>query len=194
MTKIEKAKNIMEKGWKAREILKFKKAEKLLYKANKMFEEESDWFNVTEALNHLAYNEKLKAVHHNLKGMKYAEESEKIANLYKTDNMLVLRALMSLGNSSGQYEKALKWAAKALPLFTKDTDKADIKSHIALFQLRTGQKDKALNTIEQAESLMKNGYTTEGEPHRSIEKEGMDIHQAVEKVLKIVEDAEIELV
>lgn len=167
---ILKAKDLMEQGWKTREELKFDEAENLLNQAKDIFEEEGDWFNVSECINHLAILEKLKAVHHNLIGMRYAQEADKIARENETERKLVLRALMSLANSSGLFEQALKWGIEALPLFTKDTDRADILAHIATFQLRTGDTSKALTTIKEAEFLMEKGYEEQGEPHRSIWK------------------------
>ncbi len=164
----ENAKNLMEEGWKARENLEFEKAEKLLNEAKALFETSGDWFNVTEATNHLAYTEKLKAVHHNLKGMRYAKDSEETAIEHSTKKVLVLRTLMSLANSAGLFEQALKWGYKCLSEFTKPLPKADILSHIATFQLRTGKLVDAEKTINDAELLMDNHLEEEQEPHRSI--------------------------
>ena len=46
--------------------------------------------------------------------------------------------------------------------------KADILSHIATFQLRTGKLVDAEKTINEAELLMDNHLEEEQEPHRSI--------------------------
>lgn len=164
------AKVLMEKGWKARENLEFEKAEKLLSEALMIFEETGDWFNVTEALNHLAYTEKLKAVHHNLKGMEFAKRSMETADKHETKKVLVLRTLMSLANSAGLYEQALKWGNGCLAEFSKPMPKADVLSHIATFQLRTGNLSEAEKSIHKAESLMEEGWEQEAEPHRSIWK------------------------
>jgi tetratricopeptide (TPR) repeat protein len=134
---------------------------------------------VTECLNHLAILEKLKAVHHNLYGMHYAEEANVLATEHNTERKLVLRALMSLANSAGLFEKALKWGREALPLFTKDADKADILAHIATFELRTGDIETAVKTIEEAKTLMEKGYETQGEPHRSIWKSKILLTKAI---------------
>jgi len=166
----EDAKKIMEEGWKARENLEFEKAEKLLNQAMALFEKNDDWFNVTEALNHLAYTEKLKAVHHNLKGMEYAKKSERIAKEHFTKKVLILRALMSLANSSGLFEQALKWGYECLEEFSKPLPRSDILSHIATFQLRTGKLSEAEKVINEAESLMEQHFDEENEPHRSIWK------------------------
>lgn len=169
-TNIQKAKDLMERGWKTREELNFDEAEPLLKEAKTIFEQEKDWFNVTECLNHLAILEKLRAVHHNLAGMRYAEEANKVATKNNTERKLVLRALMSLASSAGLFERALKWGQEAIPLFTKDTDRADILSHIANFQMRTGNISSALESIKEAELLMGKGYEDQREPHRSIWK------------------------
>jgi tetratricopeptide (TPR) repeat protein len=161
---------LMEEGWKARENLDFNKAEKLLIEAKEMFEKVGDWFNVTEALNHLAYTEKLKAIHHNLKGMAYAKEAKRISEGHSTRKELVLRALMSLANSSGLYEQALRWGKECLKYFPGSASRADILSHIATFQLRTGYLAEAEKTINEAELLIDQGYEQEREPHRSIWK------------------------
>lgn len=164
------AKELMEEGWKARESLEFEKAEKLLTQAKEAFEKQGDWFNVTEALNHLAYNEKLRAINHNQKGMKYAEESLDVAKRQGTKTELALRALMSLASSAGLFEQALKWAQKMLQTVTKTASRADILSHIATFQLRTGKLTEAEASVEEAEALMRQGFDDEREPHRSIWK------------------------
>jgi len=165
-----KAKELMEQGWKAREELDFEKADKLLKEARVLFEKEKDWFNVTEAINHLAYSEKLKAVHHNLQGLHLAKGAEKIANDHSVRKHLVLRALMSLANSAGNFEAALKYGEEALKFYDKPLPRADILSHIATFQLRTGKMSKAEKTIEEAMKLCEEGFSLESEPHRSIWK------------------------
>jgi tetratricopeptide (TPR) repeat protein len=164
------AKEIMEEGWKARENLEFERAEKLLNEAMILFEEAGDWFNVTEALNHLAYTEKLRAVHHNLKGMEIAKKSKEISEKHGTKKALILRTLMSLADSAGLYEQALKWGHACLVEFPKPLPKADILSHVATFQLRTGNLFEAEKSINEAEDLMKSGWDQEFEPHRSIWK------------------------
>ncbi len=164
----DKAKKIMDLGWKARENLEFDKAEKLLNEAKTLFEESADWFNVTEVLNHLAYTEKLKAVHHNLEGMKYAKQSEKIAEEHLSKKTSVLRALMSLADSAGLFEQALKWGYACLEEMSDPLPKSDILSHIATFQLRTGNILEAEVTISEAEALMDKHLSEGSEPHLSI--------------------------
>lgn len=177
--KIQEAKELMENGWRARENLEFNKAKELLLQAKGVFENEEDWFNVTECLNHLAYNEKLQAMHHNLDGIKYAEEAEEIANKHNTERKLILRTLMSLASSAGLFERALHWSKEAIPMFTKDADKADIFGHAATFNLRTGDIKKALENIEIAEDLMGKGFDTQNEPHRSIWKSKLLLTKAL---------------
>jgi tetratricopeptide (TPR) repeat protein len=166
----EDPKILMEEGWKAREDLEFEKAERLLNQALKIFEESEDWFNVTESLNHLAYTEKLKAVHHNLRGMEYAEESRGVAETHSTKKIMVLRALMSLADSAGLFELALKYGHECLSEISKPLHKADVLCHIATFQLRTGQLAEAEETIKEAELLMEQHINEEKEPHLSIWK------------------------
>jgi len=167
---LEEAKKKMEEGWKARENLEFDKAEKLLLEAKEIFEKNEDWFNVTETLNHLSYNEKLKAVHSNLRGMKFAKNAEELAGKYTVKKGSILRALISLSSSAGLYEQALKYAKDALDQTVKPMSKADLLSHAAVFYLRTGNINSALDSINEAEELMKNHFEEEGEPQRSIWK------------------------
>jgi len=170
MDEIKNSKKLMETGWKARENLEFKKAETLLNEAKTIFENEGDWFNVTETLNHLAYTEKLRAGNHNRKGMQYVKDAERIATEHSTKKALVLRTLMSLASSAGLFEQGLKWGDESLQYFTKPAIKADILSHIATFQLRTGMLAKAESTIDEAEELMKDTDNQVDEPHKSIWK------------------------
>lgn len=158
----------MERGWKSREELNFDTAEVLLKQAQGLFEQEEDWFNVSECLNHLALTEKLRAVHRNLKGMHYSQQALHIAETHHTEKKLVLRALMSLASSSGLFESALLWGKEALDLFAKPAEKADILAHLANFYLRTGNLEKALESINEAERLLEQGQKTQEEPHRSI--------------------------
>lgn len=163
-------KQIMEEGWKARENLDFEKAEELLTQALGMFEEVQDWYNVTEALNHLAYNEKLKAVHNILKGLEYANKSQMISEKYSTKKAGALRCLISLQSIAGLFEQALKTGIACVNETTKPLPKSDILSHVATFQLRTGDLVSAEETINEAEELMTKHFEEEGEPHRSIWK------------------------
>lgn len=169
----------MEKGWKAREDLKFKEAEKLLKEARKLFEQEKDWFNVTEAMNHLAYLKKTQSVHHNLEGLDISQEAAKVADKHNIKKLFVLRALMSLASSAGNFERALNYGMEALPLYKKPADRADILSHIATFQLRTGKMKEAQKTIKEAESLFKKGKKDVGEPHRTIWESKMMLTKAM---------------
>lgn len=166
----EDPKKIMEEGWKARENLEFEKAEKLLNKAKEIFEDNEDWFNVTEALNHLAYTEKLNASYHSLKGIKLCKESERISKEHNIKKELILRALMSLTESAGLFEQALKWGNESLSLISKPLARADTLSHIAGFLLRTGKPIDAEKTINEAESIMTQHFENGEEPHRSIWK------------------------
>lgn len=166
--KNQKARKLMDKGWRLREDLEFEEAEKLLNEAKELFEEDEDWFNVTEALNHLAYSEKLRAVHSSLRGLELAEQSLGVAEEHGTKKTLVLRALMSLANSAGAFEKALKYGLEALPLFRTPADKADILSHIATFYLRTGRPDEAEKHIEMAKEEFEKGRNDVDDPHRTI--------------------------
>ena len=192
-------KKLMEEGWQARESLEFEKAEKLLTEAKILFEEAGDWFNVTEALNHLAYNEKLRAGQNNLKGITYAEEAKAVADKYNTKAELVFRALMSLASSAGFFEQALKWGEMCLDSVTTAAAKADILSHIAVFQLRTGKLKEAERTITKASTCMEDGFSLEREPHRSIWKSKILIAKALifynkgdfESVKKILVEARL---
>ncbi|HOM77862.1 MAG TPA: hypothetical protein PLT50_01505 [bacterium] len=167
---MQNPKEIMEAGWKARENLEFEKAEKLLKKALELFKEKEDWFNVTECLNHLAYNEKLKAVQSNQRGLEFTKESIEIAKIHETKVSSVLRALISLSSSAGLFEQALKLTEQTLQEDLKPLPKADMLSHKATFLLRTGNLQKAKEVIEEAEKLWIKYELEENEPHRSIWK------------------------
>jgi tetratricopeptide (TPR) repeat protein len=167
---IDDAKNLMELGWKAREKLEFEKAEELLTEAKNIFTMKSDWYNVTECLNHLAYTHKLKSAQELGKGMLLIEEATSISKEQTTKEQAILRAKMSLLSAKGNYENALKTAEKLATLTTKPINKADVLQHIATFQLRTGRISEALKSVQEAELLLEQGWEAESEPHRSIWK------------------------
>jgi tetratricopeptide (TPR) repeat protein len=168
MKTIDEAKTLMEHGWKARENLEFDQAEKLLAEAKQIFEENGDWYNVTECLNHLAYSYKLRAVHNNLQGLELAKQAEALAIKHSTKKTSVLRALLSLANSSGLFEQARMYCTEALALQGKPAPKADLMVHLALIEMRTGNLTKALQTVNEAEQLLLDNFETERDPHRSI--------------------------
>ena len=168
--RIDEAKALMERGWKLREDRKFEEGEKLLHEAKEIFEEEEDWFNVTECLNHLSYSEKIKAAQSSLKGLSLAKESLKISEDHKTKRLLVLRALISLASSVGNFELAKKYTQEAMLGFDESVAKADIMSHLATFELRTGHINEAKQTADQALALLEKHWDTEKEPHRSLWK------------------------
>jgi len=167
---IERAKELMEKGWKAREDLDFTLAEKLLTEAKSIFEELSDWYNVTECLNHLAYNDKLKSGTILDHGILLTKEAQAVVAEKNSKDTSVLRAEISLLSAHRQYEKALVVARQLLEESEKPANKADILRHIAEFELRTGKLEKAQKSIENAEELLDEGWEDEKEPHRSIWK------------------------
>ncbi len=171
----EQAKNLMEEGWKARENLEFDKAEKLLNEALELFENNEDWFNVTETLNHLVYTQKLRAVHHIKNGLELAEKSESIATQHDTKKSLILRAQLSMASAAGLFEHALKLSYECLNETSKPLAKADMLSHIATFKLRTGNILEAENTINEAEAMfmVTENWEQEREPHRSTWKSRM---------------------
>jgi len=164
------AKELMEQGWHARENLEFAKAEKLLTKAKALFEQAEDWFNVTECLNHLAYTQKLKAAQTTNAGLKFVEDALAIAKTKNTKDILIKRALVSLLDTVGEFEQALNDAQQLLENTTKPANKADILTHIAYFELRTGKLEKAHKTITAALTLIIEGWHTEKDPIRSVWK------------------------
>lgn len=166
--KIEEAKKTMEKGWKAREDHKFEEAEKLLKDAKKIFEKEGDWFNVTECLNHLAYNEKLQAIEKLNKGIDYVHEATEVASKHETKDVFIDRAFTSLYETAGIYEKAIEHARKTLNAYGEGCDKADMLSHISSFELRLGNLQKARETNDKAIEMFENHKSGATEPHRYI--------------------------
>ena len=163
-------KQIMEQGWKAREALDFETADKLLNQAKNIFEKNEDWFNVTECLNHLAYTQKLRAVVELDKGFKLISEATEIAKSKNTKEFLILRASMSLLDAKGNYEKAKIIAEQLLEKAEKPNVKADFLSHLATFNLRTGNINKAKELIAQADKFMQDSEDIEKDPVKSIWK------------------------
>lgn len=170
MNNIEDAKELMEEGWKARENLEFEVAREKLNASLKIFEKERDFKLVTEALNHLAYTEKLDSAQHASLALETALKSEKIAIEHQIDLSLIYRAIISTAESLGNFELALKYTNKMLPLLNKPILKGDLLSHMATFEMRTGNLSKATETIEEALKLLEEGWDSEREPHRTIWK------------------------
>jgi tetratricopeptide (TPR) repeat protein len=168
--KIEEALDLMEQGWNKREDLEFEKAEELLNKAYKIFHSEGDWFNSTEALNHMAYNDKLKAVKLLNKGLETAYSALSVSKEKSVKDELIYRAIISILSSLSRYEEALVYAKKILDRYESPASKADILSFIAMCELRTGNIEKAENTINESLMLLDEGWNDEREPHRSIWK------------------------
>ena len=146
-------KKMMEEGWKAREDLRFEEAKDLLQKAKGLFQEAGDWFNVTECNNHLVYTDRMVAEQVTLNAIKTAEESLKIATDRSTKKPAVLRALVTIYTSNGQFEMALKYCKEYLSLQTDGLDRADLMSHLALLTCRTGDAKKALEIINDTMGL-----------------------------------------
>ena len=167
---IEHAKKLMEEGWKAREALDFDTAEKLLTRAKETFTAEEDWFNLTEALNHLAYTKKLRGATYINEGFEIAQESINLARKYKVNLPSPLRAALSLANAIGNFELEIKYCQEAVALMKASMFKADLMSHLALCLLRTGKVDEAEKIVVEAEELFKKNWEEEREPHRSIWK------------------------
>lgn len=190
-------KQLMEQGWKAREALDFKTAEKLLNQAKVLFEKESDWFNVTECLNHLAYTQKLRASDELNSGFKLIDVAKEISCGNGTKDFLILRAEMSLLEAGGNFEKAKIVAKYLLDNTEKPNVKADLLSHLATFSLRTGDVKDAEELIEQADVFMRTSDGTEKDSVKSIWKCRILLtkaliaynNQNLEKARELVEEA-----
>ena len=164
------AKELMERGWKAREAHDFVEAEKLLLQAKELFEQQGDWFNVTECLNHLAYSHKIQATLHADKGRQLAEDSLELAGSKGTKTVHAYRALMSLLVSQANFEEEYIYAQKCLELYNKPMNRGDVISHLALCALRRGDSQKALSLSAESLDLLNTHWEEEEEPHRSIWK------------------------
>jgi tetratricopeptide (TPR) repeat protein len=151
---MQDAKQIMEQGWKARELLDFVTAENLLNQAKEIFKQNEDWFNYTECLNHLAYTKKLKAAAELDEGLILVEEAKQVASEKLTKDTLVLRAEISLLEAKGNFEKAKIIAQKLLETAQKPEVKADALSHLSTFNLRTGNIVEAEELINEAVTQM----------------------------------------
>jgi tetratricopeptide (TPR) repeat protein len=165
---INNAKKMMEDGWKAREELKFDEAEKLLKSAREIFEKESDWYNVTECLNHLAYNEKLKAIYSLKKGLAFAEDAYNISRKYSTKEVGVLRALFTLNMTLGNYESALVLIERYISFQKKPEDLADANTHKALCLLRIGKILEALELVNESLRILEKNESVVKDPHISV--------------------------
>lgn len=169
-TAIARAKDLMERGWQAREDHNFPMAYTLLIQALVIFAQEGDYFNMTECWNHLAYAYKIQAGILTRQGVDAAYEALRLAQEHGVKKALILRALFSTLSAQGNFEQALKYAAQMLELMEKPAPRADILSHIAYFQLRTGQLIQAKHTIAEAVELLEQGWEDECSPHRFIWK------------------------
>jgi tetratricopeptide (TPR) repeat protein len=166
-------KELMNKGWKAREALEFDESKKLLEQAKNIFASEGDWYNVTECLNHLVYLHKLRAYHENIRGIELAEESASVAQKHGSKDGSVMRAKMSIFIASGNYEEALKVAEKLFAKYDKTEkplENADVATHLAVCKLRTGDITGAQKYVENALIQLDNFWDKGTEPHRSIWK------------------------
>ncbi len=179
MNEIETAKKMMEDGWKAREDLRFDEADKLLTDAKDIFEKNNDWYNVTECLNHLAYNDKLKAQKNLNFGLEKVTDALAISKEHSTKELSIYRAQMSVLSALGNFEESLKIAKKLLSLTTKPANQADILTHIATFELRTGKLNESQESLKMAASLLQNAWKEEREPHRSIWKTSILITESL---------------
>ena len=101
MEKRKDPKQLMEEGWKAREDLHFEEAEKKLTQAKKLFEEQEDFYNASECLNHLSILKKMRgmellreAVRLGLESLKLNEEK---GNKTILSNRVVASSLKTLG-------------------------------------------------------------------------------------------------
>lgn len=168
MATTEEAKVLMEEGWQSRENHDFETAEEKLQTARTVFHDSGAYWEETEALNHLAYNEKLQAMQHAQKALDLAMESVEIAEEKGTEAGSAYRAVVSTAESLGLFETALTYANKMLEATTKAAIKGDLLSHIATLEMRTGKLDQAKDTIEQAIALIQDGWESEREPHRTI--------------------------
>ena len=164
----EKAKSLMEKGWKAREAHDFERSEKLLISAKKEFEELGDWFNVTECLNHLAYLHKSLALKEGQEGLELARESLRVAKEKGTKTASVFRALLSLLDSAGNFEEAKLYVKELMEKVKNVAVRGDAKSHLAKFTLRSGDKVNAKVLIEEAIKDINEGWELERMPHKAI--------------------------
>lgn len=168
MSNLEKAKVLLEEGWKARENLDLPTARVKLQESQRIFEEAGEFRLVTESLNHRAYTEKLDATQHAALGLELAMESERVALEHGTEVVLIYRAIMSCAETANFHELGLQYANKMLPLLKKPVLQGDLYSHIATFEMRTGNLEQANQTIEKGLALLQEGWETEREPHRTI--------------------------
>ncbi len=168
MANLEEAKVLLEEGWKARENLDLPTARVKLQESQRVFEEAGEFRLVTESLNHQAYTEKLDATQHAALALELAMESEQVALENGTELVLIYRAVMSCAETAGLYEIGLQYANKMLPLLEKPVLQGDLYSHIATFEMRTGNLEQAKQTIEKGLALLQEGWETEREPHRTI--------------------------
>ncbi len=160
----------MEAGWRAREDHNFDAAETLLNQAKEIFEQEEDWFNFTECLNHLAYTYKLKAMQNSDRAIELAKESMEMAGEKKTKRLHALRALISAYETAGLFEPCINLAKEYIELQDNTAAKADMQSHLATFLMRTGNINGGLEMVETSLQNLERGGDSGRDPHKSIWK------------------------
>ena len=161
----------MEAGWKARENYEFVRSEELLNKAKTLFEEQGDFHNVTECLNHLAYLRKTQSFVLAKEAEKFAAESLTLASNKSLDPTLSHRANASVLKYAGEFEKAESHVKSVIEgMKTNSAARGDMQADLALILMRRGQINNALKEIELASKELEEGWEAERMPHKMIWK------------------------
>ncbi|PIR43318.1 hypothetical protein COV24_03270 [candidate division WWE3 bacterium CG10_big_fil_rev_8_21_14_0_10_32_10] len=180
MENISDPKQLMEQGWKARENLEFEKAEQLLNTAKKMFEEQKDFYNISECLNHLSILKKMQGGILIQKSVELAEESLKINEEHNTKAILSHRALASSLKTLGAFEQAEKHINTVVEDMKENSAaRADMRADLALNFLRRGNIQNATEQIELAKKELEEGWEAERMPHKMIWKTKILMYQSL---------------
>ncbi len=166
----EEAKKIMHEAVLLREALNFDEAYKLLDKAKGAFEDLADLYQASECINHIAYTKRLQAKLLLEEGHKLALEALNLTTTNSLKTGSAYRAVISLSSALEMFEQELTMSKKLLEQTVKPANKADIMQFISYAQLRTGDVNTAYQSIQQALSLINEGWETEVEPARSVWK------------------------
>lgn len=171
MNKEAKAKDLMEKGWKAREAHEFEESEKLSLEAKALFEELKDWGNVVECLNHLAYLRKIQSFQFGQEAIEFAAEALRFAKEHNVKTALAERANSSVLKYAGEFETAEKFTRSFVVQMTENpAARADMRGDLAFILMRRGKLDEAREEIELAFKELEEGWEEERMPHKMIWK------------------------
>ena len=171
MEKRKDPKQLMEEGWKSRENLNFEQAEKKLTKAKKLFEEQEDFYNASECLNHLSILKKMRGMELLREAVRLGLESLKLNEEKGNKTILSKRAVASSLKTLGEFEKAEKYIKAVVENMKENsTARSEMRTDLAFNLMRRGKINEAKEQIELAQKELEEGWENERFPHKVIWK------------------------